>query len=51
VNIASFALGRNEHGAVGVVTVDDPTGTSISREVLQEIRSVPSVKQAWAVRV
>ena len=51
VNIASFALGRNEHGAVGVVTVDDPKGTSISREVLQEIRSVASVKQVWAVRV
>src|SRR5262249_42325553 len=40
VNIASFALGRNEDGAVGVVTVDDPAGTSISREVLHEIRGV-----------
>ena len=51
LNIASFALGRNEHGAVGVVTVDDPTGTAISRDVLEEIRSVASVNQAWAVRV
>jgi len=51
VNIASFALGRNEHGAVGVVTVDDSTGTAISRAVLQEIRDVASVRQAWAVRV
>lgn len=51
INIASFALGRNEHGAVGVVTVDDPTGTAISKAVLQEIRGVKSVRQAWAVRV
>jgi D-3-phosphoglycerate dehydrogenase / 2-oxoglutarate reductase len=51
VNVANFALGRNEHGAVGVVTVDDPEGTALSKNVLDEIRAVAPVKQAWAVRV
>jgi D-3-phosphoglycerate dehydrogenase len=50
VNIANFALGRNERGAVGVVTVDDADGTALSPAVLQELRAVPAVKEAWAVR-
>jgi D-3-phosphoglycerate dehydrogenase len=50
VNIANFALGRNDRGAVGVVTVDDATGTALSVEVLREIRAVPAVKEVWAVR-
>jgi D-3-phosphoglycerate dehydrogenase len=51
VNIANFALGRNEVGAVGVVTVDDPTQTALSPQLMQELREVPAVKNAWAVRV
>lgn len=51
INIANFALGRNEHGAVGVVTVDDDDGTALSDAVMAEIRAVPAIKNAWAVRV
>jgi D-3-phosphoglycerate dehydrogenase len=51
VNIANFALGRDTGGAVGVVTVDDPGGNALSRQVMEEIRGVSAVKQAWAVRV
>lgn len=51
VNIANFALGRDDKGAVGIVTVDDPDGRALTPEILGELRSVPSVKQAWAVRV
>jgi D-3-phosphoglycerate dehydrogenase len=51
INIANFALGRAEHGAVGVVTVDDDKGTALSKEVMEEIRAVPAINNAWAVRV
>jgi hypothetical protein len=51
VNIANFALGRNETGAVGVVSVDDPDGTALSRRLLDEIRSLPPIKEAWAARI
>jgi D-3-phosphoglycerate dehydrogenase len=50
VNIANFALGRNERGAVGVVTVDDAEGTALSADLLRELRAIPAVKEAWAVR-
>ena len=51
INIANFALGRNERRAVGVVTVDDDSGTALSKNVMEEIRAVPAIEQAWAVRV
>ena len=51
VNIANFALGRNENGAVGVVSVDDPDGTALSRQLIDEIRSLPPIKEAWAARI
>lgn len=51
LNIANFALGRNDNGAVGVVTVDDEAGTALSKSVMDELRGVPAVKAAWAVRV
>ena len=51
INIANFALGRTDTGAVGVVNVDDPAGTGFSRDVLEEIRRVSPVRAAWAVRV
>jgi len=51
INIANFALGRTATGAVGVVNVDDPQGAGLPRDVLEEIRRVPAVRAAWAVRV
>ena len=51
VNIANFALGRSDTGAVGVVTVDDAEGTALSKAVMEELRGIPAVKNAWAVRV
>lgn len=49
VNIASFALGRGEGGAVGVVNVDE-NGASLETAV-DAIRRVPAVKEAWIVRL
>ena len=51
INIANFALGRNESGAVGVVTVDDEDGRALSDKVLDEVRAVSAIERAWAVRV
>jgi D-3-phosphoglycerate dehydrogenase len=50
VNIANFALGRNDRGAVGVVSVDDESGTALSPALLEELRAIPAVKHAWAVK-
>jgi D-3-phosphoglycerate dehydrogenase len=49
VNIANFALGRNQSGAVGVVNVDAPAG-AVDR-LLDELRSVQAITDAWVVRV
>lgn len=49
VNIANFALGRGENGAVGVVSVDDPSGRI--ETMLDEIRGIKAVKDAWIVHV
>jgi D-3-phosphoglycerate dehydrogenase len=51
VNIANFALGRAEGGAVGVVTVDDPDGNALSKNVMEEVRGLSAIKAAWAVKV
>jgi D-3-phosphoglycerate dehydrogenase len=51
INIANFALGRTDTGAVGVVNVDDPEGDGLPKKVLDEIRAVGAVNAAWAVRV
>ncbi len=51
VNIANFALGRGDQGAVGVVSVDDVDGSALGKSVMEEIRSVGAIKAAWAVRV
>ena len=51
INIANFALGRAEHGAVGVVSVDDSGGNALSNTVMDEIRAVPAINTAWAVQV
>jgi D-3-phosphoglycerate dehydrogenase / 2-oxoglutarate reductase len=51
VNIANFALGRAEGGAIGVVNVDEEPGTTSLLEAVEEIRRVPAIKEAWVVRL
>ncbi len=52
VNIANFALGRNETGAVGVVNVDEEASEPGALEAaLGAIRRVSAVGEAWLVRV
>jgi len=52
VNIANFALGRNETGAVGIVNVDeDASGSAPLDAALRAIRGVPAVRDAWLVRM
>jgi D-3-phosphoglycerate dehydrogenase len=52
VNIANFALGRNETGAVGVVNVDeDSSPEGALDQALSAIRSVSAVRDAWLVRL
>ena len=48
VNIASFALGRDQSGAVGVITVDESAGLA---EAVKDLRSLPAVKEAVAVNL
>jgi D-3-phosphoglycerate dehydrogenase len=52
VNIANFALGRNDTGAVGVVNVDEHASPDGALETaLDAIRNVPAVREAWLVRL
>jgi D-3-phosphoglycerate dehydrogenase len=52
VNIANFALGRNETGAVGVVNVDEePSAPGALERALSSIRDIPAVREAWLVRL
>jgi D-3-phosphoglycerate dehydrogenase len=52
VNIANFALGRNETGAVGIVNVDEETRQPSALEAAVEaIRRVGAVREAWIVRL
>jgi D-3-phosphoglycerate dehydrogenase len=55
VNIATFALGRDPGGAVGVVNVDErqtPDGWGqVTLEVIREIRGVPAVREAKVIRL
>jgi D-3-phosphoglycerate dehydrogenase / 2-oxoglutarate reductase len=51
VNIANFALGRREGGAVGVVNVDEERGSSALDAAVQEIRRVAAIREAWIVRL
>jgi D-3-phosphoglycerate dehydrogenase / 2-oxoglutarate reductase len=50
VNIGSFALGRNDRGAVGVITVD-ATDDRVLADAVEDIRKLPSVREAALVRV
>lgn len=49
VNIANFALGRDEKRAVGVVSVDETS--PIPDAVLDQLRKIPAVRDARLVRV
>jgi D-3-phosphoglycerate dehydrogenase len=52
VNIANFALGRGESGAIGVVNVDEDARDASSLDAAVEaIRRVPAVGAAWVVRL
>jgi len=51
VNIANFALGRGDGGAVGVVNVDEETGSPALDRAVEEIRRVPAITDAWVVRL
>jgi D-3-phosphoglycerate dehydrogenase / 2-oxoglutarate reductase len=52
VNIANFALGRGETGAIGVVNVDEDAGTSRTLDAaVEELRRVPAIREAWVIRL
>jgi D-3-phosphoglycerate dehydrogenase len=51
VNIASFALGRSETGAIGVVRVDEDGEREALDGALAGIRDVPAVREAWIIRL
>jgi D-3-phosphoglycerate dehydrogenase / 2-oxoglutarate reductase len=52
INIASFALGRNDSGAVGIVGVDDLASAPDALDAAVEaIRRVPAIRAAWVVRL
>jgi D-3-phosphoglycerate dehydrogenase len=51
VNIANFALGRGEGGAIGIVNVDDVPGSSSLEQAMDEIRRVPAIRDAWVIRL
>jgi D-3-phosphoglycerate dehydrogenase len=52
VNIANFALGRGEGGAIGVVNVDEDGSAPAALDAAADvIRRVPAVRDAWVVRL
>jgi D-3-phosphoglycerate dehydrogenase len=52
VNIANFALGRGDTGAIGVVNVDeDPVAPGRLEQAIDELRKVPAIREAWIVRL
>ncbi len=52
VNIANFALGRNETEAVGIVNVDeDASAAGALDKAVEAIRKVSAVREAWIVRL
>ena len=52
VNIANFALGRGDRGAIGVVNVDeDPNTPQKLEHAVDELRKVPAIREAWVVRI
>ena len=52
VNIASFALGRGESGAIGVVNVDaEKSAPEALEAAVEAIRKVQAVREAWVIRL
>lgn len=51
VNIANFALGRGDGGAIGIVNVDEESGPLALDAALAEIRRLTAIKEAWVVRL
>ena len=52
VNIASFALGRSESGAIGVLNVDEDAGAPrVLDAAVEELRRVPAIREAWIIRL
>jgi D-3-phosphoglycerate dehydrogenase len=52
VNIANFALGRGDAGAIGVVNVDeDAVAPGRLEQAIDELRKVPAIREAWIVRL
>ncbi len=52
INIASFALGRSESSAIGVVNIDDDAaGATGLDEAVAAIRRAPAVREVWVVRL
>jgi len=52
VNIANFALGRGDTGAIGVVNVDEEAGASrLLDAAVEELRRVPAIREAWIIRL
>jgi D-3-phosphoglycerate dehydrogenase len=49
INVASFALGREQDRAIGLVTVDEPA--VLNGQVLEEIRGFGAIREARVVRV
>jgi D-3-phosphoglycerate dehydrogenase len=52
INIANFALGRGDSGAIGVVNVDeDPDAPRALEAALVEIRRVAAIREASVIRL
>jgi D-3-phosphoglycerate dehydrogenase len=52
LNIANFALGRSETGAVGVVNVDEEaSATGALEPAVEAIRQIRAVQDVWLVRL
>ena len=52
VNIANFALGRGDAGAIGVVNVDEEPGARhVLDKAVEELRKVPAIREAFVVRL
>ena len=52
VNIANFALGRNEDGAIGAVKVDERAAGDVDdQRVTSELSKIPAIKDVRVIRV
>ena len=52
VNIASFALGRGENGAIGVVNIDeDSNAVTVLDAAVEELRRVPAIREVCVIRL